>query len=236
MPSSARPPKTTSLSLLIIIKNLCSSFGANLLVLFLAVSINGCGGKIITQIVYEGNQFYERQQYDKALALYKEAYKQDPNNLAVKNNLGVTYSVLNDQAQAIKYLNLAIAQDKKDYIAHYVLADIYLKQNELNQALDEALTAKSLNTKETQIYETLGKIYMALKQYDNAISTFTDLINLDQYEPHNFVELANAYLANKDIDKAKANLNKALELDSDNKEAKDLLIKIAKDEKPKMSD
>lgn len=235
MPFSVRPPKSTRQSLPVIIKNFCSISSANSLVLFLAVLVNGCGGKLITQVVYEGNQFYERQQYDKALALYEEAYKQDPNNVAVKNNLGVTYNVLNNQPQAIKFLKLAIEQDPKDYIAHYVLADIYLKQNKLNQALDEALIAKSLNTKETQIYETLGKIYMELKQYDNAVSTFTDLINLDQYEPHNFIELANAYLANKDIAKAKANLNKALELDSDNQEAKDLLIKIAKDEKQNQS-
>ena len=126
---------------------------------------------------------------------------------------------------AIEFLKKAIATDKKDSIAHYTLASIYLKQNNLKDALEEALTAKNINNKDSQIFEILGNIYMSLKDYPQAIDAYSRLNDLEPYEASYHVLLAKAYYFNKQSDEAIKYFTKALELDSDSKEAAQWLKK-----------
>ena len=73
-----------------------------------------------------GSAFYDKEDYDNALAIYRKALELDPNNAKIHCNLGFLFWGKGDTEQAMQEYELAIKYDKNYAIAYNNLGVIYL--------------------------------------------------------------------------------------------------------------
>ena len=73
-----------------------------------------------------GSAFYDKEDYDNALAIYRKALELDPDNAKIHCNLGFLYWGKGDTEQAIQEYELAIKYDKNYAIAYNNLGVIFL--------------------------------------------------------------------------------------------------------------
>jgi len=109
-------------------------------------------------------------------------------------------------------------------------ADEAMQKNELDKAL--AIYSEA-NIKEPNNDETLFKMGYTLslqKRYEEALEYFEEALQIDDGNPFTYLEMAKIYVAEEQFDKAKVSLQKALEIEEDLEEAKELLQKITKDD------
>ncbi|MBE7706457.1 MAG: tetratricopeptide repeat protein [Cyanobacteria bacterium SIG30] len=73
-----------------------------------------------------GSAFYDKEDYDNALIIYRHALELDPNNAKIHCNLGYLHWGMGDINEAIKEYELSIKNDPNYDIAHNNLGVIYL--------------------------------------------------------------------------------------------------------------
>ncbi|MCF2143816.1 MAG: tetratricopeptide repeat protein [Candidatus Heimdallarchaeota archaeon] len=90
-----------------------------------------------------GQMAYLLEDYDDALAAFKEMVEIDPDNDVAWHNLGLTYYNKGLKAEAIDCLEIAVSLNEKASDSLYVLATIYAEEYQSDnalEALEHALT------------------------------------------------------------------------------------------------
>lgn len=88
---------------------------------------------------------HQNRKYDDAERLYKQILQTDPRHLAAINNLGVICMTRKKYPQAIGYFEDALAI-RHDYVkAHYNLACVYARQNDVSRSLFYLKNAMDFN-------------------------------------------------------------------------------------------
>jgi hypothetical protein len=93
----------------------------------------------------QGNHYLNQQRYEEAIEKYKQAiarYQFDPDFYA---NLGVAYCKAGDYASAEQTLTRAAELNKKDWMPWSNLANVYVKENKLKEALTAFQKALACN-------------------------------------------------------------------------------------------
>ena len=85
----------------------------------------------------QGNEYRLQGKYDKAIEVYKEALRYNPNYTDVLYNLGRTYRDVEDYSKAIETFNHLLEIDPKDYESRTLLGEFYEDQGSLDAALSE---------------------------------------------------------------------------------------------------
>ncbi|GMV82725.1 MAG: hypothetical protein AMXMBFR7_39090 [Planctomycetota bacterium] len=80
------------------------------IVLILVVGALGLGMSLYSKGYYHAMRggMMVKKDRDQALRYYKEAYRKNPNAYMVAHDIACSYSVKNDQAEAIKWLKLTL--------------------------------------------------------------------------------------------------------------------------------
>ena len=124
-------------------------FGANSLVAFDAVSLN-----------ISGDKFYENGNFQEAVHEFKIALKLDPDNVNVRNSLGVCYGLQRQYDAATAEFKKAIAIDPDEYMALYNLGLVHLLMEQRDRALEYFLDAEKINGKNYELAFQTGKLYL----------------------------------------------------------------------------
>lgn len=122
----------------------------------------------------QGTQELADKEYTVALNHLQQAYKYEPDNTHILNNLGMAYYFKGASGTAIKYLKKAIDEDEKNTAARMNLATIYMRNKDYGKAEREFLNiSKDLNyLSQFRTYFNLGVLYQAKGQNKKAMSFF----------------------------------------------------------------
>ncbi|MFH0926553.1 MAG: tetratricopeptide repeat protein, partial [bacterium] len=188
----------------------------------------------------------------KSIAIYKKILRIESNLHELYSKLGELYAKQGVVGEAvIQYLIYAESSYKEGKVKNAIesyqkvlalcpqnlearlkLADIYKKQNNLDQAateykelaelyynnndLDDAkkfyLLAKELNANDYEVLKGLGQLFYIKKEYGRALAELKKILISTPDDLESIKMIANIYLDNSELDKAKQYVEKANEL------------------------
>jgi tetratricopeptide (TPR) repeat protein len=124
----------------------------------------------------------ENDQLTKQLDYYKAQVDKKPNNANLRVQLGYSYFLTGDDDSAIKELNTAKSLDKNSYGAFLNLSIVYDKENQTDDALQNAIKAEKLSPNDYKPLLLEGRSYRKLKMYKKATEA---LQKANQFKPDN---------------------------------------------------
>lgn len=188
-----------------------------------------------------GWAYYDKGDYTTARKEFQTAISQNDNYAYAHDGYGFILNNDGSYDEAVKQLNRSIIIDPRDALAYNGLATAYISKGRgakdptvangfYNQSITSAKSAIQYNASYADAYFHVGEGYYQLKQYDQAEEPFKQAIAHNSSDDiasyHSF--LAYTYYNEKKIPEAKSEVSKALAIDPNNKDAKDLQAIIGK--------
>lgn len=144
----------------------------NFVVISIVLALTACsGGKTL-----EGDKFYDKGEYDKALELYNEYLSVYPRNIKTLYNRARTYQKLENDRMARQDLLAVLKLDPDHLQGRITLGEMEFKAGNYEKALyefDKAVTSHKQSSValayRAKANQKLGKIGKALKDYDTSI-------------------------------------------------------------------
>ena len=168
----------------------------------------------------EGNRYFEKGDYQKAIEMYSLAILYNPNFSEAYFNRALSYYKLKEYDKAIEDYTKAIELDPKNPIIYNNRGDAYYRKQDYMSAIKDYDKAIMLNPNYMKAYYNRGLCYATLEQYDKAIQDFSKFIELNP----NFAEAYHlrglAYEYSGDLDNAIKDYETALKLNPSLSEAK----------------
>jgi tetratricopeptide (TPR) repeat protein len=118
-----------------------------------------------------------------SLAAYTQAAAITPPTSDDLKIVGLDYVLLNDHADAIKWLEKAVAFDSKNKDAWYYLGRAYYTQSQLFKAREAFLTALQLDPRDAKSQNGLGLVFESDAQPAAALDAYQKAIAWDESNP-----------------------------------------------------
>lgn len=125
--------------------------------------------------------------------------------------------------KAISYYKKAIALDSSNYTYFFNQAQTYLLSGEIENALDSIKEAYSLSPKEESVLESYIDLLIKNKNLEEAEAYCKLALSQNKENSHFWNLMGVINFQNQNYEKAKDSFSKALEIQSDFKEAKENL-------------
>ena len=155
--------------------------------------------------------------------------KRDANNFDVLKFNGIQAYQTGRLAHAIAYLTHAL-DIKEDEEAHVALVNAYIRNNDIEQAVEEVKELCELYPAQVNHPLTLAHLLYQLERYDEMDEACEHAISLDANRPTPYYLLAEKHLATDDLASAESNATRAVELRGDSNEPYLLRAQIYKEE------
>ena len=110
---------------------------------------------------YKAEDLFSKKEYAKARDAYKRVLLLDPNATIVMAYIAQTFGIEQNWDMAESWYKKAIEANYIDYLAHWLLADVYRNKGEQKKALEEISIAKVLNRNNPRLESLRQKIYAA---------------------------------------------------------------------------
>jgi tetratricopeptide (TPR) repeat protein len=130
--------------------------------------------------------WYDRGDYDKALADGDEAIKCDPGDAMAYQNRGNVFFARKEYALAIADYNEATKIDPSDVVTYENRARAWGALNEHELAIADLNEAVRLAPKNLGLYQRRAEIWAAQRQYDRALADYASIL---QQAPNNVAAL-----------------------------------------------
>ena len=125
-----------------------------------------------------GNEFYENENYDKAIEYYNKAIGLGQKHADVHNNRGLAYLEKEDYKSAIKDFNEARELAPKNADIYYNRGVAYLEVGDNRPAIQDFNKAINLKLKPAKIYFRRGLAYMRIEENKLAKQDYDEAIRL----------------------------------------------------------
>lgn len=128
----------------------------------------------------------------KAIPVYGDVLKYNPDHLKAKINLGVIYMTINppEVDKALQYFLEVYTKENNNFEANNNLGSAYLLKEDYKNAIKFFQNAIKLDPKNNDVRANLAKAYARNGDYDNAKTTYTELLKQDVNNWDAYVELA----------------------------------------------
>jgi len=113
----------------------------------------------IAKPLFDKAETFFQSNSDSALFYYELSLKADSSLYNVMTYIGQMYEHKGDVANTIKWYKTAIGKNYIDYMAHWFLADAYLANDDLKNAVDEIVIAQILNRNNQGIKKSATDIF-----------------------------------------------------------------------------
>jgi tetratricopeptide (TPR) repeat protein len=171
------------------------------------------GRDLATLYNNRGSAWYDKGDYDRAIADYAEAIRLNPKYALAFNNRGNAWAAKGDYDRAIADYTEAIRLDPKGALAYNNRGNAWHDKGDHDRAIADLTEAIRLNPKHALIYDNRGNAWHDKGDHDRAIADYTEAIRLDP-------KFASAYnrrcwaraTANRDLQQALADCNESLQL------------------------
>lgn len=123
---------------------------------------------------YLGLIHSQRQEYEKAISMFKTALSYKPRSVSVTNNMAVTYYLIGDFNEAVRLFQevAATINDRKIY------NNLALAYFQLDQYDNSLASFKKGSGNEATAYNNMGQEYLSARKYKEAIDSFERAIAL----------------------------------------------------------
>lgn len=167
----------------------------------------------------------------KAEADYLQALAVEPNFQEARDLLVDVRLVKNNFDGAIDAAQDGIKLNSKDAKSYYRLAQIYVQQWRLKEALVQLQKAIALNAKEAKYHRTRATILRYQGQLGEALKEQQSAVDLSKDKVFELVEMASLNMMAGNTNRAADNLSDALKLDADNAAAHQKLVQLLTQER-----
>ncbi len=158
-----------------------------------------------------GAAFASRGEYDQAKAYLDKAYRLNPKDGEVCNNLGVVAIDQKDPAAAIKWFEAAVAIDSTSALYLTSLGQEYLRIQRIQKALPLLQKAHQLSPKNPIPLFLLGNCFSADREFDSSVAYYEKSVAAGGTAPDLYYFLGIAKLQLGKMDEAEKNYKLALE-------------------------
>ncbi len=136
----------------------------------------------------QGNHFLKEKNFIEAKSLYEKAILSDPEFSSPYYNMGIVFSINNDEENALKYFIKTIELNPKNIDAYIGIGKIYSDRGEYKSAIKHFNRALQLNTNKygekhpqtLKIFNIIGRMYSrikpVIKDYNSYISSQIKMI------------------------------------------------------------
>ena len=177
-----------------------------IIMLVALVGTAGCvssgGAKLAEQVPAEkidnfadGKEAYKRNDYEKALKIFKNISESDSADWRAHNWLAWTYDKLHKDDLACESFKKSFELSPQESNLKG-LARCYFMKNDYENSIYYLRRALEKNPENGVTYKLLGKNYLMQKKYDQAIENFK-IANQFSQQPDNYEGLVQAYLAKR---------------------------------------
>lgn len=186
-----------------------------------------------------GTLQYQRAQFTEAADTFQKLTQLKPENVSAWSNYSLALQKQGKNDEAIVALEEAmkhVGQGKESATLRLELANCYYRKDtpeSVKQAGEIYLQVARADPTSADAYNGLGLIAQKLRKYDDAVTAFKRATSLNSRFDDAFNNLGIAYESKGDTAQAIANCKKALQINPNNKLAKDNLARLTKPETPK---
>jgi Tfp pilus assembly protein PilF len=120
--------------------------------------------------------YLQSKQFDKAEAFLKGVLNANPQNAEALVLMGSIQLAKDDPIQAAKYFDTAIKQQPKDIVGYRALADLYIRQKKIDDALGIIRAGLQQEPKSFALHLTLAGLLEAKGEFEAAIVEYEALL------------------------------------------------------------
>jgi tetratricopeptide (TPR) repeat protein len=178
----------------------------------------------------QANKLFQEGKYREALAAYKEAAAQAPEDAIIQYNIGVTLMATDQVNEAIIAFKRTVEIQPENSQALKILGQIYGKMKLFDESVKFYSQAAKISSADPEVYYNLGVALVNLGYWDAARDAFQKSIACDESNADSYYQLGLIFVNQNKMDTALAALEKFLELDPEDSRAASVreIIKIIK--------
>ncbi|GHU21241.1 hypothetical protein FACS1894172_08980 [Spirochaetia bacterium] len=170
-----------------------------------------------------GMEYYNKDDYDRAIAEFTEAIRINPQYANAYNWRGWAYYDKGEYDRAIADYTQAIRIDPQDANAYNWRGWVYDDKGEYDRAIADYTQAIRIDPQDTSAYYNRGLAYYNKGDYDRAIAEFTEAIRINPQYAYAYNHRGNAYDDKGEYNRAIADYTQALRIDPNYTTAKNNL-------------
>lgn len=166
-------------------------------------------------LLEEGKTYYNNEEYDKAIEIFKKAVELNPDDDDSWRWLGNSYNRNGQVEEAIKYYLKAAKLNPDDSRNWFNLGISYSNNEQYKEAINSFLKVVELNPDDSYSWYGLGNSYIKNEQVEDAIKSLLKATELNSNDYQSWLDLAISYIHNEQYEEAIKYLLKAKELNPD---------------------
>ncbi len=164
----------------------------------------------------EGDLYFEADNYESAINIYKSILEDNDRNVDILLRLGKSYLKLNETSTSIQVLDRILSIQPENNEALSCISDAYTKQGDYDNALSKLRALLSLSGDNAEIQNRIAFIYYLKKDYDKAINILSGIISKEKNSITSLELLGDIYVCKKDYSNAAYFYNTIVKYDPEN--------------------
>lgn len=163
--------------------------------------------------LYAQDKEAAKKYLDQALLVLDDAQAIDPKYYPIYNQRGLIYQYKGDLVKAEAAFKQSLELAKDDPVVRYNLAQVYLSQGKLDEALDMLAAGVALDPSSAQLQLLYGKVLAVKGRLNEAEQALSKATELEPLNASSWLNLGQVYYLEKNYSQAVDALGKAIELD-----------------------
>ena len=146
----------------------------------------------VETLIKAGFERHQKEEFDDAENLYREALKLDRNNAEAYNLMGVLKLQKNDPVLAVDYIMKAISIDPQEYF-YETLFQAYIRNNDYKGIIANEETVKTLYSKSFSLLFDLALAFKKEKRHSEALKYYEKALRINPMSYDAWSNVANIY-------------------------------------------
>jgi len=161
--------------------------------------------------------------YNGALDDFTRSLQIDSLNERTLINRSNLYNIMKDTTSALQDLYTILRFNRNSLPANNNIADVQMARGQLSEAMKTFTDLLNENPGEWIIINNIGEVYLKMKDYDKAFEYANKAIKIKRNFDAPYILRGQVYMKRGDLKKAKKDFQKAIELDTDDERAFELI-------------
>lgn len=158
-------------------------------------------------------EWYELQDFDKAIQLLKDLLKEAPDHEVALHEIAHCYEASGRTDLGIDFFNSFLSTHPFEAAGWFNLGEMYMRLEENKKALEAFDYATAVNEEYAHSYFNKGVIFANMEDYESALKCFTECSNYEGKNPLTLCYIGECHEKMEDYNQALSFYDKVIELD-----------------------